>query len=158
VFANKNPEHDPTGNADPARSDHASAQQRLTLQPLGRGKRYRLGVTQPQRRRGPLPDEAGMAVMRPPPSGDAPATPDDRKMNVCLEGPMAQARIGSASLLICLALALLAGCATQGAGQSAQDQNVPGATGRTIVPGSTSTVGSDAEATYQQQKWPLPLR
>ena len=53
-----------------------------------------------------------------------------------------------------LALVLLASACAQTSG-SASDLNMPGATGRTIVPGSTSTVAGDAEATSQQQKWPL---
>ena len=48
---------------------------------------------------------------------------------------------------------LVTGCAQDNA--SASDPNVPGATGRTVVPGSTSTRAGDAEATSQQQKWPL---
>ncbi len=44
---------------------------------------------------------------------------------------------------------------TQSSGNLAQGSNAPGNTGRTKVIGSNSTVAGDAEATYQQQKWPL---
>ena len=39
--------------------------------------------------------------------------------------------------------------------EDGSNPNVPGATGRTIVPGSNSTMAGDAEATSQQQKWPV---
>jgi hypothetical protein len=37
--------------------------------------------------------------------------------------------------------------------QGAQNDTVPGWTGRTFVVGSSSTVAGNAEATYLQQKW-----
>ncbi len=37
--------------------------------------------------------------------------------------------------------------------QAAQNNTVPGWTGRTFVLGSSSTVAGNAEATYEQQKW-----
>ena len=37
--------------------------------------------------------------------------------------------------------------------QAAQNANTPGWTGRSVVIGSSSTVGGNAEATYEQQKW-----
>lgn len=57
-------------------------------------------------------------------------------------------------LALGLVSSILAGCAQSG-GLAAQNPNTPGATGRTIVPGSTSTVTGDALATENQQKWPL---
>jgi hypothetical protein len=39
---------------------------------------------------------------------------------------------------------------------SAPNAAGPGWTGSTVVPGNNSTVASDAEATYQQQRWPFP--
>ena len=57
-----------------------------------------------------------------------------------------------------LALLALAGCSQPTAtatDASASGGSVPGATGRTVVPGSNSTVAGDANATEQQQKWPL---
>ena len=46
------------------------------------------------------------------------------------------------------------GSTTSAEALAAQNPNVPGATGRTIVRGSHSTIGGDADATYIQQKWP----
>jgi hypothetical protein len=60
------------------------------------------------------------------------------------------------SLLPCLTLA---GCAQPtAAAMAAAGPNTPGWTGSTIVPGSHSTVAGDAQATYDQQKWPLGER
>ncbi|MDR3531633.1 MAG: hypothetical protein P4L90_13905 [Rhodopila sp.] len=53
-----------------------------------------------------------------------------------------------------LMTAFLSGACTQSTAD-AGNPNVPGATGKTIVPGSTSTVAGDADATYMQQKWQL---
>ena len=39
--------------------------------------------------------------------------------------------------------------------QAAQNAHLPGWTGSTFVVGSNSSVAGDAEATYQQQKWPI---
>ena len=67
-------------------------------------------------------------------------------------------RISSAALIIgqALAVLVLAGCSQPyPADGSASATSVPGATGRTIVPGSNSTVAGDAGATEQQQKSPL---
>lgn len=50
------------------------------------------------------------------------------------------------------ALIALVGC-VQADRQASFDPNAPGATGRTVVPGSTSTIAGDALATEQQQKW-----
>ena len=62
----------------------------------------------------------------------------------------------SSSLLLGGLLVLPAGCGmTQSPGSPAQSNGVPGDTGRTKVIGSNSTVAGDAQATYQQQKWPL---
>ena len=36
---------------------------------------------------------------------------------------------------------------------AAANANTPGWTGRTIVPGSASTIAGNAQATYDQQKW-----
>jgi hypothetical protein len=47
--------------------------------------------------------------------------------------------------------ALMAAC-TQAPPPNA-DANTPGFTGRTVVPGNSSTIGGNAEATYLQQKW-----
>jgi hypothetical protein len=52
-----------------------------------------------------------------------------------------------------LTVLLLAACVQDS--DAARNLSLPGATGRTIVPGSTSTVAGDAEATSQQQKWPV---
>lgn len=46
----------------------------------------------------------------------------------------------------------LVGC-MQADRQASFDPSAPGATGRTVVPGSTSTIAGDALATEQQQKW-----
>jgi hypothetical protein len=56
-------------------------------------------------------------------------------------------------LLIVLSLGLAA-CTAVPAG-SPGNPTVAGATGRTVVPGSNSTVAGDAEATDLQRKWPL---
>ena len=57
-----------------------------------------------------------------------------------------------ASLAPCLTLN---GCTQPtAAAMAAAGPNTPGWTGRTIVPGSHSTVAGDAQATYDQQKWP----
>jgi hypothetical protein len=53
-----------------------------------------------------------------------------------------------------LAVLGLAACAPPG-GVTAAGPNTPGWTGSTVVIGNTSTVAGNAEATYQQQKWPL---
>ncbi len=54
--------------------------------------------------------------------------------------------------LFCLLCAFgMAGCTYPTAG--ADNPNTPGATGRVIIPGSTSTIAGDAEANYIQQKW-----
>jgi hypothetical protein len=52
--------------------------------------------------------------------------------------------------------ALLAAC-TQ-APPSDANANTPGFTGTTIVRGNSSTLRGNADATYQQQKWPYCLR
>jgi hypothetical protein len=52
-----------------------------------------------------------------------------------------------------LAVLLLAACAQDT--EAARNPSMPGATGRTIVPGNTSTIADDAEATLQQQRWPI---
>jgi uncharacterized lipoprotein YajG len=63
-------------------------------------------------------------------------------------------RIMAMSRLAWLApiVVLLAGCAQPG-GTVAAGPNTPGWTGRTVVPGSGSTVAGNAEATDLQQKW-----
>jgi hypothetical protein len=55
--------------------------------------------------------------------------------------------------LAAILLVVVAGCASPSS-QVSQSPNTPGATGRTVVPGSNSTVAGDADATYRQQKWP----
>src|SRR6185369_11276594 len=54
---------------------------------------------------------------------------------------------------------LPAGCgpegSTVGGSQAMGTPGTPGWTGRTTVVGSHSTIGGNAEATEQQQKWPL---
>ena len=45
----------------------------------------------------------------------------------------------------------MAACTYPTAG--ADNPNTPGATGRVIIPGSTSTIAGDAQANYIQQKW-----
>ncbi|HEX2941747.1 MAG TPA: hypothetical protein VHO91_11925 [Rhodopila sp.] len=61
-----------------------------------------------------------------------------------------------------LSVALMFGCVTlTGCAQSqtmataTPGPNTPGWTGRTIVPGSSSSLAKDSEATYYQQKWPF---
>lgn len=56
-----------------------------------------------------------------------------------------------------LLLATLVACSVAGpdTGQGAANANTPGGTGRTVVPGSNSTVAGDAAATDLQQKWPI---
>ena len=64
-------------------------------------------------------------------------------------------------LLLAAALPLLAACATLPPGMTASagpDQDQPGWTGRTQVVGNNSTVASNAEATYIQQKWGVGRR
>jgi len=58
-------------------------------------------------------------------------------------------------LLLAGVLAVPVGCSTVGSTQAANGPNTPGWTGRTTVVGSHSTVAGNAEATEQQQKWPL---
>lgn len=63
------------------------------------------------------------------------------------------AGISVASLFACITLN---GCAqSQTTATATPGPNTPGWTGRTIVPGSSSTLAGDAEATYYQQKWPF---
>jgi hypothetical protein len=51
-------------------------------------------------------------------------------------------------------LGLPAGCSVAGTdARSTADGSTPGWTGRTVVPGSTSTIAGDAAATDLQQKW-----
>jgi hypothetical protein len=50
-------------------------------------------------------------------------------------------------------LAALGGCSALPTGTP--DANTPGWTGRTIVPGCSSTLSGDAAATEDQQKWPF---
>jgi hypothetical protein len=58
------------------------------------------------------------------------------------------------SLVFSAAAIALAGCSPHtNTPSAANNPNVPGATGRTVVPGSSSTVSGDAEATELQQKW-----
>jgi hypothetical protein len=57
----------------------------------------------------------------------------------------------SLSILACMALS---GCA-QSPNMAATGPNTPGWTGQTVVPGNNSTLAGNAEATYEQQKWPL---
>ncbi|HYZ24019.1 MAG TPA: hypothetical protein VE690_17865 [Rhodopila sp.] len=63
-------------------------------------------------------------------------------------------RVCAAALLSCGGLTACA----QGPATMAQGPDSPGWTGRTIVPGNNSTIAGDAEATYQQQKWPYGNR
>jgi hypothetical protein len=58
-------------------------------------------------------------------------------------------------LLLGSTLLMLAGCVQPNGGQAMMDPNTPGWTGRTVVPGSTSTIAGDAVATEMQQKWQL---
>jgi hypothetical protein len=57
-----------------------------------------------------------------------------------------------------LALMSLAGCTQPTMSEEASNPNTLGATGRTIVPGNTSSIAADAVATEQQQKWGAPGR
>ncbi len=61
-------------------------------------------------------------------------------------------------LFICAVIASAAGCAANGDNATASDPQAAGATGRTVVPGSNSTVAGDAAATNDQQKWPMIRR
>jgi hypothetical protein len=54
---------------------------------------------------------------------------------------------------IVAAVALLAGCVQSPPGSAGLGSDTPGWTGRTVVVGTSSTVGGDAEATYWAQKW-----
>lgn len=64
--------------------------------------------------------------------------------------------VRSAFLLV---LAWLAACTTSPPGMTAGDgSDQPGWTGRTQVIGNNSTVASNAEATYIQQKWGVGRR
>jgi hypothetical protein len=40
---------------------------------------------------------------------------------------------------------------------TAMNDHTPGWTGRTLIPGNTSTVAGDAAATNSQQKWPFDI-
>jgi hypothetical protein len=57
------------------------------------------------------------------------------------------------AMLLGATLVTFAGCAAPADMKAAQDPNTPGATGRTVVIGSNSTIAGDALATYYQQKW-----
>jgi len=63
------------------------------------------------------------------------------------------------ALLLAGLLAIPLGCGTAGSGvgssQTANNPSTPGWTGGTTVVGSHSTIAGAAEATEQQQKWPL---
>lgn len=64
--------------------------------------------------------------------------------------------LGSAACADASAAASLAFVSTsampyKGGDGAASNPNVPGATGRTIIPGNNSTIAGDAEATRQQQ-------
>jgi hypothetical protein len=62
-------------------------------------------------------------------------------------------------LLFATVLVLLAACATLPPGMTAGDgSGQPGWTGRTQIVGNNSTVASNAEATYMQQKWSIGRR
>jgi hypothetical protein len=60
--------------------------------------------------------------------------------------------IKRSTLLIVALLAAPTGCSAP-SNQTARNANTPGWTGRTFVPGSTSTLAGNAVATDQQQKW-----
>jgi hypothetical protein len=45
--------------------------------------------------------------------------------------------------------------ASNGGTSQASNPNFPGATGTTVVRGNNSTIAGDANATYNQQKWPM---
>jgi ABC-type phosphate transport system substrate-binding protein len=66
---------------------------------------------------------------------------------------MVRSVVSTAALVV--ALGGCAGPADVSPSQAAENANKPGWTGRTFVAGSTSTIAGDAEATYQQQKWPV---
>ena len=52
----------------------------------------------------------------------------------------------------------LGGCTPGPAvGTAAVGPDTPGWTGRTLLPGSTSTINGSATATYDQQKWPFDI-
>jgi hypothetical protein len=55
-----------------------------------------------------------------------------------------------------LAIGLLGGCSqSPSASMVTVNPGTPGWTGRTIIPGNNSTIAGNAEATEQQQKWPI---
>jgi hypothetical protein len=66
----------------------------------------------------------------------------------------------SVGLLIAAPVLLLLSCCAMStdAAMATAGPNTPGWTGRTIVRGSNSTIAGDAQATYDQQKWPFGER
>lgn len=55
------------------------------------------------------------------------------------------------------AILALTAC-TQPTPSASANANTPGWTGTTVVPGSTSSIADNAQATYLQQKWGSPVR
>ncbi len=64
-----------------------------------------------------------------------------------------RAGVRAALLIACAALGCCAG--PTDADLAAAGPDTPGWTGRTLVPGSRSTIAGAANATYNQQKWQL---
>jgi hypothetical protein len=67
----------------------------------------------------------------------------------------------SSSILLAaplFACVTVSGCAPGPAvDRAAVGPDTPGWTGRTLLPGSTSTINGAAAATYDQQKWPFEV-
>lgn len=62
------------------------------------------------------------------------------------------------SLVIAPAAVLLAGCAQSPTSTASAGPDTPGWTGRTVVVGTNSTIGGDAQATEWAQKWGIGRR
>jgi hypothetical protein len=68
---------------------------------------------------------------------------------------MIRAILPAAALLISLSACAADPTCTCVPPQGVQTSTIPGWTGRTVVPGSNSTIAGDAVATEQQQKWQI---
>ncbi len=60
--------------------------------------------------------------------------------------------MSASSLLI-----MVTACSVPDYTATAMNDHTPGWTGRTLIPGNTSTVAGDAAATNSQQKWPFDI-